>query len=65
MFKDRQIAQQILSELKPLKQKRLGRKVRGFDPHVWGRKCVEIVKEGNIAKVSMLSVGGGFFGNVS
>lgn len=53
MFKDSHIAYQILSEPKPLKQKRLGRKVRGFDPHVWTNKCVEIVKEGNIAKVSM------------
>ena len=61
MFKDRKIAQQILSEPKPLNQKRLGRKVRGFDPHVWGSRCVDIVKEGNIAKVSILSVGRVYF----
>lgn len=62
MFNDEIIAQQVLSETKPLKQKRLGRKVRGFDPNLWGKRCVGIVIDGNIAKVSMLSVGGGFFG---
>jgi ribA/ribD-fused uncharacterized protein len=43
LFRDHEIAQQILMTDTPLAAKRLGRAVRGFDPKVWGAKCEDVV----------------------
>lgn len=53
LFGDNEIAKQIMEETKPLKMKRLGRKVRNFDAEKWGNKCIEVVTNGNMAKVSV------------
>ncbi|CAC5419606.1 unnamed protein product [Mytilus coruscus] len=52
LFGDKEIAKKIMEETKPLKMKRLGRKVRNFDAVKWGDECIEVVKSGNIAKFS-------------
>lgn len=45
-----------MKETKPLNMKRLGRKVSNFDVQVWCRKSKEIVKKGNICKVSVSDI---------
>ena len=50
IFKDEDMAQNILRETKPKKMKQFGRKVRNFDDEVWKVKSREVVEEGNYAK---------------
>jgi ribA/ribD-fused uncharacterized protein len=50
LFGDKEIAQKILKESLPMKQKYLGRKVRNFDEQVWEKHCRDIVYKGNYAK---------------
>lgn len=50
LFKDEQIARQILLTKKPRDQKALGRKVRNFDTTVWNNHCKQIVYDANYAK---------------
>ena len=50
LFKDEEMLQEILEAPDPKSAKALGRKFRGFDKNVWVSNCVEIVKQGNIAK---------------
>lgn len=50
LFGDREIAEQILAVDQPKKQKALGRKVRGFDDHVWKKNREAIVLAGNRLK---------------
>ena len=52
LFKDEDNALLILKSHSPRDQKALGRKVRNFDAEVWTANCKEIVKAGNMAKVS-------------
>lgn len=49
-FGDHEIAEQILKSDSPSKQKKLGRKVDGFDADVWAARAKEIVYNGNKAK---------------
>ena len=42
LFKDKDIEQQILSTDKPAQIKKLGRKVKNFDPAVWDKRKEEI-----------------------
>lgn len=49
-FDDMKTAKLIMSESKPLNQKRLGRLVQGFKKQAWDTKCIEVVKRGNITK---------------
>ncbi len=42
----------ILEAQSPAEAKKLGRKVRNFNPEIWGEKKFEIVKQGNIHKFS-------------
>ena len=42
----------ILKSHDPREQKAMGRKVSNFDPEIWSQNCKDIVKQGNIAKVS-------------
>ncbi len=43
-FDDMKTAKLIMSESKPLNQKRLGRLVQGFKKQIWDTKCIEVVK---------------------
>lgn len=52
LFGDEEIGRQILEADHPRTHKALGRKVKSFDPAVWERERMRIVKEGNRAKFS-------------
>ena len=51
LFGDSAIANKILLDNDPRRIKSLGRKVHGFTDEVWNANCLQIVKQGNIAKV--------------
>lgn len=44
--------EKILAAKSPAEAKKLGRKVRNFDPKIWGENCFDIVCEGNYHKFS-------------
>jgi len=46
LFGDEKVAQEIMLEMDPKKQKALGRKVSGFVQAVWDEKCVPIMIAG-------------------
>ena len=46
------MAKLILAANKPREHKRLGRRVKPFDGKIWNKKCEDIVKRGNLAKVN-------------
>ena len=46
---------EIMASSDPREQKALGRKVRNFEVDTWNKKCREIVKMGNMAKVRALA----------
>ncbi len=50
MFKDYDVADQILAVENPGAAKALGRKVKGYDENVWASRRIHIVMEGNILK---------------
>jgi len=50
-FKDDEMAKKIMGTDKPKSHKSYGRKVSNFDPLVWGKRSVEVVKDGNVLKV--------------
>ncbi|MFK7932279.1 MAG: NADAR family protein [Saprospiraceae bacterium] len=52
VFKDDEILAEILKAKHPHAAKKLGRKVRGFDPVVWEEHRMDIVVEGNVHKFS-------------
>jgi ribA/ribD-fused uncharacterized protein len=52
LFKDEDIAEEIMNELDPSKQKFLGRKIKNFDKSIWDKHCLSIVFRGNLAKFS-------------
>ena len=47
LFNDQEIADKVLLEPIPSKQKALGRKVKGFDNKKWNEVREKIVEEGN------------------
>ena len=47
VFNDKEIADKIMLEPEPEKQKALGRKVKGFDNRKWNAKREQIVEDGN------------------
>ena len=47
LFSDQEIADKIMRETEPSKQKALGRKVKGFDNKEWNAKREKIVEDGN------------------
>ena len=47
VFDDQEMADRIVLEPEPGKQKALGRKVRGFDKKKWNAEREKIVEEGN------------------
>lgn len=50
MFEDKEVYQEIMGANNPHDYKKLGRKVRSFEPGPWDAKKSEIVVEGNKAK---------------
>lgn len=56
-FNDRKTAKAIMETTEPRMHKKLGRQVTPFNPAVWAKKSREVVKEGNIAKVSVCQIG--------
>ena len=52
LFKDKDIAHQILMTNNAKEQKSLGRMVQNFDKAVWDKACLGIVYKGNYAKFS-------------
>ena len=52
LFKDDDVYKEIMAANNPHDYKKLGRKVRGFEPELWDSKKSEIVVEGNKAKFS-------------
>ncbi len=52
LFKDKDVLEQILIAKSAAEAKKLGRKVRNFDPKVWGENCFDIVCDGNYHKFS-------------
>ena len=59
LFNDEEMADRIMKSSSPREQKALGRQVRNFDVDIWKKKCREIVKRGNKAKVNT-----GCYGNI-
>ena len=51
-FNDYVIADSIMKESNPGKQKGLGRKITNFDQNTWNSKCLEVMKVGLQAKFS-------------
>ncbi|CAM1343713.1 NADAR family protein [Tenacibaculum amylolyticum] len=52
LFNDEEIVKEILETDHPHDAKKLGRKVRNFDPVTWNEHKYRIVYEGNLAKFS-------------
>lgn len=51
-FGDTEAYQQIMASYSPMEQKKLGRKVAGFDEESWNTVRYDVVVKGNIAKFS-------------
>lgn len=58
LFNDQKIADEIVREPNPRKQKALGRRVRGFDEEMWNKHREIIVEEGNWWKFTQSKNGG-------
>lgn len=52
LFGDDEVCEEIMSAYNPSDYKKLGRKVRGFEPEPWDASKYDIVVEGNKAKFS-------------
>lgn len=52
LFRDTNVANQILKTNDPKKQKALGRQVKGFNDTEWNKQKFEIVVKGNFLKFS-------------
>ena len=52
LFGDHEIATAIIGSSDPREQKKLGKKVKGFEETIWHKHRLEIVVRGNIAKFS-------------
>lgn len=50
LFKDIDVAEMIMQQTEPRKQKFLGRQVRNFDQAVWMAECKEIMVPGLVSK---------------
>lgn len=50
LFGDDEALADVLACEHPGEAKKIGRRVRNFDPTVWGANCSAIVTEGNVAK---------------
>ncbi|MEM8528581.1 MAG: NADAR family protein [Bacteroidota bacterium] len=52
LFKDHEIAKEILNEQSPANQQKLGRQINGFVPEIWDKNKIGIVWYGNYLKFS-------------
>ena len=50
LFGDEEVLEEIMMAYSPRDHKKLGRKIRGFDPTIWDERKYDIVVEGNKAK---------------
>jgi len=50
MFGDKEVADLIMEQKDPKKQKFLGRQVRGFDQQKWMNKCQSVMVPGLVSK---------------
>jgi len=50
LFGDNESLAKIMASKSPREQKKLGRKVKNFDPFKWSEVCKEVVRRGNYAK---------------
>ncbi len=50
LFKDYNVAEMIMEQSHPRKQKFLGRQVRGFDADIWNAECKDIMVPGLVSK---------------
>ena len=57
VFKNQDIADKILREPTPRKQKALGRKVKDFDHETWDKRKEQIVEDGNWRKFTQSKEG--------
>jgi ribA/ribD-fused uncharacterized protein len=57
LFEDTKVAQKIMAEPNPRKQKALGRKVKNFDDKKWEEEREKIVEEGNWYKFTCAKEG--------
>lgn len=60
LFSDEEMFDSIIKCASPAEAKKLGRKVRGFDPTVWDAQKMEIVVQGNYLKFSQNEAMGDF-----
>ena len=52
LYKDQKILEEISKVSHPMEAKKLGRKIKNFDPKIWDAHKYEIVKQGNLHKFS-------------
>ncbi|GGX02734.1 NADAR family protein [Aquimarina muelleri] len=52
LFKDHTILDEIIKVSHPMEAKKLGRKIKNFDPKIWDAHKYKIVKQGNLHKFS-------------
>jgi ribA/ribD-fused uncharacterized protein len=52
LFNDDEMLKKILDSDDPSDAKKMGRKVKNFDPEIWSKACFEMVIEGNQYKFS-------------
>ena len=52
LFGDEEVLEKIMSSYEPMEQKKLGRRVQGYDDAVWKDYCFDAVIRGNVAKFS-------------
>ena len=52
LFHDEETLSKIMQAYDPMEQKKLGRRVQGYDNDVWKACCFDVVVRGNIAKFS-------------
>lgn len=50
LFKDNDVAEMIMEQTSPRKQKFLGRQVRGYDDAIWMAECQDIMVPGLVSK---------------
>jgi len=63
LFGDHEILAAVLECEHPAEAKKLGRKVKHFDPDRWNQRCFQYVVDGNVAKFSQNSELGVFLSN--
>lgn len=52
LFHDEDALQKIMQAYEPMEQKKIGRRVHGYDDAQWKEHCFDIVVRGNVAKFS-------------